>query len=275
MRNMNTNKFDIIATVVTFNNPIKMLDELQVSFFDTDLKVKLIFIDNSSSKEIKQFSLEKNIEYIGGHGNIGFGPGHNIGINKYADSAKYFLILNPDVIIEKDCLKKLASFMDQHEEVPLCTPLILNPDRSIQFVNKRLPTVVTLFARRFFKKTLEKKFQKELDLFTLQDQLPFNEPIVVPVITGCFMFFRSHMLKKLGGFDPVYFMYMEEFDLSRRSSRLGPNVFYPQASIIHAWGRGAHNNFKLLWINIQSIYSYFVKWGFRVDEKDSIVRKFF
>lgn len=268
-------KYDIIATVVTFNNPLKMLDELQVSFFNTDLKVKLVFIDNSDNSSIKKFAEERNIEYINSYRNIGFGAGHNIGIKKYADDAKYFLILNPDVIIENNCLKKLNDFMDKNTEVPLCTPLILNPDRSIQFVNKRLPTLTTLFSRRFFKKTLGPKFKRELDLFTLQDQLPFKEPIVVPVITGCFMFFRSPMLKKLGGFDPVYFMYMEEFDLSRRSSVLGPNVLYPDASIIHAWGRGNHNSIKLTLVNFASIYSYFVKWGFKVDGKDSIVRKFY
>lgn len=270
-----TPDFDIIATVVTFNNPLKMLDELQTSFFNTDLKVKLLFIDNSSNKSIEKFCSEKNIEYINSYGNIGFGSGHNIGIKKYVDAAKYFLILNPDVIIENDCLKKLKYFMDKNEEVPLCSPLILNPDRSIQFVNKRLPTLTTLFARRFFKKTLGQKYKRELDLFTLQDQIPFKEPIVVPVITGCFMFFRSISLKKLGGFDQDFFMYMEEFDLSRRSSVIGPNVFFPDASIVHAWGRGAHTNYKLLWINIQSIYHYFVKWGFKTDGKDSIVRKFY
>ena len=267
-------QYDIIATVVTFNNPLKMLNELQESFFKTDLKVKLVFIDNSANLGIKNFCAEKNIEYIDSYANIGFGPAHNIGIKKYADSAKYFLILNPDVIIEDDCLKKLKEFMDRNEEVPLCTPLILNPDRSIQFVNKRLPTLTTLFSRRFFKNTLGEKFKRELDLFTLQDQLPFTGPLVVPVITGCFMFFRSHMLKNLGGFDPVYFMYMEEFDLSRRSSVIGPNILYPGASIIHAWGRGNHRSIKLTLVNFASIYSYFVKWGFKVDGKDSIVRKY-
>lgn len=266
-------KYDLIATVVTFNNPISMLADVFESFYKTDLKAKLVFIDNSSNPEIKNFCLEKKIDYISGQGNVGFGPGHNIGISKYADQSEYFLILNPDVIIEGDCLRKLKDFMDQNREVPLCSPLILNPDRSIQFVNKRLPTPVTLFARRFFKNTLEKKFKKELDLFTLQDQLPFKEPIVVPVITGCFMFFRSSMLKKLGGFDPVFFLYMEEFDLSRRSSTIGPNVLYPDAQIVHAWGRGPHKSLKLLWINIQSTYHYFVKWGFRVDGPDSVVRK--
>lgn len=267
-------KFDVIATVVTFHNPIKMLDEMQASFFKTKLKVKLVFIDNSSSADIKAFAQEKGIDYISGQGNVGFGAGHNIGIEKYVDQSKYFLILNPDVIIEDGCLEKLASFMDRSLQVPLCTPLILNPDRTLQFVNKRLPTVTTLFARRFFKNYLGKKYEKELDLFTLQDQLPFTKPLIVPIITGCFMFFRSTCLKKLKGFDHNFFLYMEEFDLSRRSSRLGPNVLYPEASVIHSWGRGPHKSLRLLWINIQSIYYYFTKWGFRTDGPDSVVKPF-
>jgi GT2 family glycosyltransferase len=267
-------KFDLVATVVTFNNSIKMLDELQASFFKTDLKVKLVFIDNSSNSEIKELATSKNIEYISGHGNVGFGAGHNIGINKHIDQAKYFLILNPDVVIEDDCLKKLYVFMEKHPEVPLCTPLVLNPDRSIQFVNKRLPTLRVLFARRFLKKFAGKKIEREMDLYTLQDQLPFKSPLIVPIITGCFMFFNSAHLKKLNGFDETFFMYFEDSDISRRAYQLGPTVFYPNCQITHQWERGSHKNFKLLTIFIQSAYHYFVKWGPKVNGPDSVVRKF-
>jgi GT2 family glycosyltransferase len=267
-------KFDVIATVVTFNNPIEMLDTLQSTFFKTDLKVKLVFIDNSTNEKIKEFAQAKQIEYISGHGNVGFGAGHNIGIRKYIDQSKNFLILNPDVIIEEKCLETLSSFMNNHPEVPLCTPLVLNPDRSIQFVNKRLPTLKVLFARRFLKKYLSKKFKSDLSLYTLQDQLPFNAPLIVPIITGCFMFFSSTHLKKLEGFDERFFMYFEDNDISRRAYSLGPPVFYPKAKIIHQWDRGAHKNFRLLVIFITSAYHYFVKWGLRVDGPDSIVKRF-
>ncbi len=267
-------KFDLIATVVTFNNPIKMLDELQESFFNTSLKVKLVFIDNSTNSAIKELAKKKNITYISGHGNVGFGSGHNIGINKYAKDAKYFLILNPDVIIEDDCLLKLKNFMDANLEVPLCTPLILNPDRSIQFVNKRLPTIPIFFARRFFSKLLGEKFKQELERFILTDQLPFNKPLVIPVITGCFMFFRSESLLKIKGFDEGFFLYLEDFDISRRASKLGPNVFYPNTQIVHQWARAPHKSIKQLWITIQSAYHYFVKWGLRVDGPDSIVKPY-
>ena len=267
-------KFDVVATVVTFNNPIKMLDDLQVSFFKTDLKVKLVFIDNSTNKDIENLAKTKNIEYISGHGNVGFGAGHNIGIKKYINHTKYFLILNPDVVIEDDCLSKLSTFMDNHPEVPLSTPLVLNPDRSIQFVNKRLPTLKVLFARRFLKNFLGKKLERDLSLYTLQDQLPFNAPIIVPIITGCFMFFNSIHLKKLQGFDETFFMYFEDSDISRRAYKLGPTVFNPTCQIIHQWDRGSHKSFKLLKIFILSAYHYFVKWGLDVSGPDSIVRKF-
>ncbi len=267
-------KFDVIATVVTFHNPIKMLDEMQASFFKTKLKVKLVFIDNSSNPDIKALAEKNSIEYITGHGNVGFGRGHNIGINKYVESSKYFLILNPDVVIEEDCLEKLFHFMEKHPEVPLSTPLTLNPDRSIQFVNKRLPTLKVLFARRFFKNYLSIKFKRQLELYTLQDLLPFNKPLVVPIITGCFMFFRNTSLEKLKGFDEVFFMYFEDSDISRRAVKLGPTIFYPEAKIIHQWERGSAKKLKLFLYLLQSAYFYFVKWGVSNQGEEYAVREF-
>jgi GT2 family glycosyltransferase len=254
-------QYDLIATVVTYNNPISMLDNLQQSFFKTTLKVKLVFIDNSQNFEIKNFALNNNIEYTDTGANLGFGRAHNMGINRFAKMSDYFLILNPDIIIHEGTLEKLKSYLDQNSQTNLIAPMILNPDGSIQMVHKRLPTFTVLFGRRFLPGSLQKLIQKQLDHYILKDLLPFEKPIEVPIISGCFMFFRSQALLKLQGFDERFFMYMEDFDLSRRSGQLTPNIFYPAAKVTHLWARGSHKSLKLTWINIKSSLQYFWKWA--------------
>ena len=46
---------------------------------------------------------------------------------------------------------------------------------------------------------------------------PFLDP---PIVSGCWMMFRTVVLQQLGGFDPRFFLYFEDFDLSLRTSEL-------------------------------------------------------
>jgi len=57
--------------------------------------------------------------------------------------------MNPYVIVHPGALEKLVEYMKQNNAVGLTSPIILKEDGSIQYPNKRLPTVVGLFARRF------------------------------------------------------------------------------------------------------------------------------
>lgn len=38
-----------------------------------------------------------------------------------------------------------------------------------------------------------------------------------PIVSGCFMPFRTDVLKSLGGFDPRCFLYFKDYDLSLRT----------------------------------------------------------
>lgn len=236
-----------------------MLDSLVQSSKDCPLHIKIVFIDNSKNHEIENYCKKQKIEYLPNE-NVGFGGAHNIVMSKYADLAPYFIVCNPDIVLFPDTLGKLKNFMDQNPNVTLSAPLILNPDKSIQYVHKRLPSPLIFFARRFLPSFLQQVIKTDLDLYELRDQL-FDHPIIVPSLSGCFMFFRSSAIKKIGGFDEGYFMYAEDIDITRKAAALGPTVLYPDSNVTHAWTRGSYFNYKLTWINIKSIYYYFTKWG--------------
>ena len=54
---------------------------------------------------------------------------------------------------------------------------------------------------------------------------------------GCFFLITRSLWQRLGGFDPLFFMYGEEADLCLRAKRLGARpVLAPQATIIHYGG---------------------------------------
>ena len=82
----------------------------------------------------------------------------------------------------------------------------------------------------------------------------------VDFVTGCFMFMRTELFKKVGGFDERYFMYIEDADLAREIKRYARAVHYPGAKAVHEWSRADTRNMKLLGAHISSVFKYFRKW---------------
>jgi GT2 family glycosyltransferase len=145
---------------------------------------------------------------------------------------------------------------------------------TIQYLCKLLPTPFDLFGRRFlnsgpFKKIVEKGNEIYELRFTGYDKI-----MEVPYLSGCFMFIRTEVLKKVGFFDERFFMYLEDTDLSRRIHRVSKTVYYPEVSIYHEYGKGSYKNPKLLKYHLDSAIKYFNKYGWFFDkERDEINKK--
>ena len=95
----------------------------------------------------------------------------------------------------------------------------------------------------------------------------YDKEMEVPALSGCFMFLRVDVLKKVGMFDERYFMYAEDLDLCRRIGEVSHTMFYPAVSVYHAYEKGSYKNKKLLKYHICSVIKYFNKWGWMFDAK--------
>lgn len=259
--------YDIVASIVTFNNNLEVLETTIKTFLLTKLKVKLVILDNSLNDDIKSLSLKYNLEYITPDKNIGFGKAHNISIKKYTKHCKYYLVLNPDIVLNEKTLITLKTFLDGHNSIGLTSPRILNTDGTLQRVHKRLPTFEIIFARRFLPNFLKKYFQHKIDFYEIKDY-DFTNHLHVPSVSGCFMLFRSSILEKLNGFDERYFMYFEDIDISRRSTELCDVVICTDSTVIHHWAKGSYKDNKLTLINISSALKYFTKWFLQSTKKN-------
>ena len=89
----------------------------------------------------------------------------------------------------------------------------------------------------------------------------YNKIMDVPILSGCFMFLRNEIFKNVGLFDERYFMYMEDFDYSRRIHEKYRTVYYPNVEIVHAHAKESFKNRKLSIIHLKSAIKYFNKWG--------------
>ena len=90
-----------------------------------------------------------------------------------------------------------------------------------------------------------------------------TEPIDVEFATGCFMMVRSHILNRMQGFDPRYFLYLEDSDLTLKALQYGHVVYHPDMHVTHVWNREDARSPYLRWVHIRSALQFFWKWGFR------------
>ena len=56
------------------------------------------------------------------------------------------------------------------------------------------------------------------------------------------MLFRTEVLKKLGGFDPRYFLYFDDYDLILRTRDLARIVYVPSVRILDHGGGAAQKD---------------------------------
>jgi GT2 family glycosyltransferase len=254
---------DCIASVILYKNPPEMIENVISSFLDTTLKVKLYIIDNSPTPSSYSFG-KKPIFYHYAGQNLGYGKAHNWSIQR-CEPSKYYLILNPDVIISKGVIEELMDYLEMNPDVGMACPRVLNKDNTLQYLNKRQPNITDLFLRRFYayNETLD-VLKRRLDHYEMRD-VGYDDIHEVPFMTGAFMFCRTHVLKKVGGFDPRFFMYFEDADLSRKFQDEGyKTVYYPYVNITHLWQRESQKRLKMALIFMISGMKYFQKRGWKL-----------
>lgn len=199
---------------------------------------------------------------ITGHGNIGYGRGHNLAMRRA--SSRYHLVLNPDVDLDKQALGRALDFLDIHPEAGLLTPRIDNDDGSMQYLCRRYPTVLDLFVRGFLPRGARKLFSSRLARYEMRDVI--NDRDVLwdpPIVSGCFMLFRTDVLKELDGFDPRYFLYFEDYDLSLRVHEVARVVYLPAAQVLHHGGGAARKGFAHVRMFAASAFRFFNRFGWK------------
>lgn len=255
---------DLSIGIVTYNNSDIIGETIQSILNHTSaISYRIIIHDNNSSDEtvsvIRAIKSEK-VELIEAKHNRGFGYGHNRIIE--ATNAQYHLVLNPDLRVVDNILKAFHDYMENNKEVSLLVPKVVYPNGEIQYLCKQNPTVWDLFLRRFVPQLFLSLFKQKRDRYEMRET-NYDHIFTVPYASGCFMFFRSSVLKELGGFDERFFMYLEDADITRRINQISSSKFYPFNKVEHDWAKGSHRSLKLTWVTIQSAIYYFNKWGWK------------
>lgn len=256
------------ASIVLYKTDPKIL-ELAIATFlghTNDANRTLYLVDNSPTDQLRTIGdTDSRIVYISNPSNPGFGAAHNLALSLAIQSKNdYHFVINPDVSAKDDVVQTIVAYMEENKDVGMCMPRILNSDGSPQYLPKLLPSPYSIVMRKL--KYPKKLYHQFIDSYELR-KVESDKIYEAPVLSGCFTVFRVSALAEVGVYDDRFFMYFEDWDISRRMNRCYKTVYFPKASIFHDYESGANHNRRLLKIFIKSAIYYFNKWGWFFDKE--------
>tara|TARA_Y100000741_G_scaffold330827_1_gene285716 strand:+ start:20958 stop:21998 length:1041 start_codon:yes stop_codon:yes gene_type:complete len=214
------NESPLVSIIILNYNAGELLlncvDSLKKSTYPN---LEILVVDNISSDDSQKKCKERfpDIKLIQNNKNLGYCGGNNVGIKEAKGT--FVIILNPDTIIEPNCINELISAYNKFGE-GLYQPKILslNEDNTIQSTGNMLHVFGFGFARDKGNKIVNK----------------IEEIQEIGYASGTCLFTSREVIKKVGLLDEFLFLYHDDLDLGWRAAQIGINSYYvPKSEIFH------------------------------------------
>jgi GT2 family glycosyltransferase len=196
----------------------------------------LVFDNSDLDNQLNRLAIESfNIscpgflEYIQAEGNLGFSRAYNILIHSALRlGSEYFLVINPDTLLEKETISELVFALDKNNELSSASPKIRRWDFAANTKTKEIDScgLILKSGLRFQDLGQGQEDDKRFDSFS----------ILGP--SGAAGLFRLSALEKIKEneqyFDERFFMYKEDCDLAYRLYVSGAkSALVPSAIMYH------------------------------------------
>lgn len=196
---------------------------------------EVIVVDNGSRARFSERLKERfpKAQYLASSENLGYGAGNNLGV-KHA-KGEFIFILNPDTELQAGAVTALITFLRLNPKVAIVAPTLIHPDGTpfaqqgaLTLTPLRALAAHSIFHRLWPSNPISQKFW-----LAGVDQ---SQDRAVEVVPGSAFLVRSSVFKELGGFDPQFFLYFEEYDFCRRVLVAGHQIWMSGlARVTHLW----------------------------------------
>lgn len=274
---------DISIIIVNYKTE-KLIMEAIKSIIEktTNISYEIIIVDNNSPnnsiENLVHYYLEyPNIKIISSNENLGFGRACNLGAKN--SLGKYLFFLNPDIIFINNALEILYESLRENTTYGVVGGNLYDEEGkpthsfNLEMPNPKKEISENLEFITSKKDKIVKKLKKDKDIqqkkYQEQDFNFSDENLEVAYICGADMLMSKEIFEKVGGFDPVFFMYYEETELQYRIKKLGYKIMsIPEAQIIHLEGKSFEFKETRFLMFTESKYKFFKKiYGERETKK--------
>lgn len=238
---------DVSVIIVNYHSAGQVIECINSIFEKTKgIAVEIIVVDNASGDEdvsILKDTFGKNITLIVSKENLGFGKANNLGAA--SASGKYLFLLNPDTILVNNAISILWNYMENNPKcgvsggnlyapgmMPAPSYCLKFDDLETERKNASWKQIVGDKIKQKFNAKFGSKEVLYKDTFNHDGKIR-----KVAYIFGADMMLPKTLFDGVGGFDPDFFMYAEEEELSWRITQKGYSIMsIPDAQIIHLEG---------------------------------------
>lgn len=194
-------KTRICAVIVTYNGK-NWMHKCITSLKNSSVPVEIIIIDNGSDDGtqdiIKQYP---EINFIQSEVNLGFGKANNKGIEIALDKqADYIFLLNQDAWVEENTIASLLDVAKNNPVYGVISPIHLNGNYSgldLNFSKQLAPETCPSFYSDLYVKQLKPLYE-------------------VKFVNAAAWFISASCIKKVGFFEPLFFLYGEDNNFLQR-----------------------------------------------------------
>lgn len=235
---------DTLTIIVSYNSRALTLRAI-ASALAQQPAPRVVVVDNASSDGSADAIAARwpEVTLLRSAINLGFARAVNLAAAG-ADS-RWILLLNPDAEMEAGALAALVTFAEAHPGAgiyggrTLHADGRLNPDSCYGRITPWSATCIALGLTRVFRGSA---FFDPEGLGGWQR----DSAREVDIVVGCFCLIRRDLWDRLGGFDPLYWLYGEDADFCLRAQALTGKrpLFTPTATARHLGGATHDNNIR-------------------------------
>lgn len=197
------------------------------------MSFEVLVVDNASDDGSAAAIAEAfpDVQLVALEKNVGFAAANNIAAGRA--QGEYLLLLNPDTEVHDEAIQRMMEFARTRAAAGIWGGRTLFPDGRLNPGSCwAAPTVWSTFLLAL---GLSNRF-RSLNPEALGRWNRDSER-EVEIVSGCFLLIDASLWRRLGGFDPAFFMYGEDADLCLRARRLGARpTITPRAEIMHIGG---------------------------------------
>lgn len=227
---------ELSVLMVSFNTKVLTLEAIRSLYAETTTPLEVIVVDNASADGSADAVAEAfpEVILIRSEQNLGFGVASNLAAENARSS--HLLLLNPDTRVLPAAVDRLLHFAREHPRAGIWGGRTLNEDGSLNPASCwRRASIWSLACSALGVAALfpgSARLNSEAYGGWRRDSVEN-----VDIVSGCFLMIEHDLWRRLGGFDPAFFMYGEDADLCLRAMGLGAQpMITPDAEIVHHSG---------------------------------------